>query len=164
MACHGHRLHANRDRERAARLTATENAWNSGLSPTAPETAITEATRPLTDAKWKHTIDGHYITWEAPGPQEAGIQFDAFAAQKDNGLLPTWIIRGGHAAHQPACALQLSANTLAALVQYIAFAMAEGQGTRLVQATADGPALRTAQAPASMATSLPTAYRPGRSR
>ncbi|WP_164551852.1 DUF317 domain-containing protein [Streptomyces sp. WAC 01529] len=143
---------------------ATENAWNSGLSPTAPETAITEATRPLTDAEWKHTIDGRYITWEAPGPQEAGIQFDAFAAQKDNGLLPTWTIWGGHAVHQPAWALQLSPNTPATLVQYIAFEMAEGQGTRLVQAAADGPALHTAQAPESMAASLPAAYRPGRSR
>ncbi|MEU8954995.1 DUF317 domain-containing protein [Streptomyces sp. NPDC048518] len=143
---------------------ATENAWNSGLFPTAPETAIAEATSPLTDAKWRHTIDGRYITWEAPGPQEAGIQFDAFAAQKTGSSLPTWTIWGGHTVHQPAWALQLSANTPATLVQHIAFEMAEGQGTRPVQPAADGPALRSAQAPATVAASLPVEYRPGRNR
>ncbi|MEU7646349.1 DUF317 domain-containing protein [Streptomyces huasconensis] len=143
---------------------ATENVWGSILSPTAPEAAITEATVPLVDAEWKHTIDGRFITWEAPGPQEAGIQFDAFAAQKDNGLLPTWTIWGGHAVHQPTWAVQLSAKAPAALVQHLAFEMAEGQGSRRAQAAADGPALLTPQAPASVATSLLAARPPGRSR
>ncbi|MFK4067027.1 DUF317 domain-containing protein [Streptomyces sp. NPDC029674] len=95
---------------------ATENAWHSGLSPTAPETGITEATVPLTDAEWKHTINGRYITWEAPGPQEGSVQFDAFAAQKADSSLPTWTIWGGHAVHQPTWALHLSAKTPTPLV------------------------------------------------
>ncbi|MFF9900966.1 DUF317 domain-containing protein [Streptomyces longispororuber] len=107
---------------------ATENAWGSDRSPTAPEAAITEATRPLADADWKHTIDGRYI-----------------------------------AVHQPAWALQLSAKAPTALVQYLAFEMIEGQGTRLVRPAADSPALRTAQTPAPVAASPPAAL-PGRSR
>ncbi|WP_282793127.1 DUF317 domain-containing protein [Streptomyces sp. CC224B] len=142
---------------------ATENAWGSGLSPTAPEAAITEATSPLADADWKHTVDGRYITWKTPGPQEGGVQFDTFAAQKADGPLPSWTIWGGHAVHQPAWALQLSAKAPAVLVQYLAFEMAEGQGTRLVRPAADGPALRTAQAPPTVAASPPAAL-PGRSR
>ncbi|MEV7193655.1 DUF317 domain-containing protein [Streptomyces sp. NPDC093510] len=81
------------------------------------------------------------------------MQFDAFAAQNDNRLLPTWTIWGGRAVHQPAWALQLTANTPATLAQYLAFEMAEGQGTRLVRPAADGPALRTAQAPAPASSS-----------
>ncbi|MFH9075682.1 DUF317 domain-containing protein [Streptomyces alboflavus] len=143
---------------------ATENAWGSGLSPTAPEAAITEATSPLTEADWKHTVDGRYITWEAPGPQVGGVQFDAFAAQKADSPLLTWTIWGGHSIHQPAWALHLSAKAPAALVQYLTFEMAEGQGTRLVRPAADGPALRTAQAPAPVAALSPVVQRLGRSR
>ncbi|MYT96641.1 MULTISPECIES: DUF317 domain-containing protein [unclassified Streptomyces] len=144
---------------------ANENAWGRSLSTSATEAAITEATSPLTDADWKHTIDGRYITWEAPGAQEGGVQFDAFAAQKADSPLPAWTIWGGHAVHQPVWALQLSANAPAALVQYITFEMAEGQGTRCVRPAApDGPALRTAQAPALVAASPPAAHFAGRSR
>ncbi|WP_172386653.1 DUF317 domain-containing protein [Streptomyces sp. MNP-20] len=143
---------------------AAENAWGRSLSTSAMETAITEATSPLTDAEWKHTIDGRYITWEAPGPQEGGVQFDAFAAQKADSPLPAWTIWGGHAVHQPAWALQLSVNAPADLVQHIAFEMAEGQGTRLVRPAADGPALRTAQARAPVPASPPAGQLPGRSR
>ncbi|MER5548590.1 DUF317 domain-containing protein [Streptomyces sp. NPDC002589] len=144
---------------------ATERARGRGLSTSSTETAITEATSPLADAEWKHTIDGRYITWEAPGPQEGGVQFDAFAAQKADSPLPTWTTWGGHAVHQPARALQLSANAPAVLVQYITFEMAEGQGTRLVRpATPDSPTLRTTPAPAPVAASPPAAPLPGRSR
>ncbi|ALO96674.1 hypothetical protein SHL15_5610 [Streptomyces hygroscopicus subsp. limoneus] len=144
---------------------ANENAWGRGLSTSATESAIAEATSPLTDAQWKHTIDGRYITWETPGAQEGGVQFDAFATQKADSPLPAWTIWGGHAVHQPVWALQLSANAPAALVQYITFEMAEGRGTRLIRpATPDGPALRTTPAPAPVAASLPVAQLPGRRR
>ncbi|WP_161624902.1 DUF317 domain-containing protein [Streptomyces spectabilis] len=143
---------------------ATENVWGSSPSPTAPETTITEATSPLADADWKHTIDGRYITWEAPGPQKGGVQFDAFAAQQANSPLPTWTVWGGQAVHQPDWALQLSANAPAALVQYLTFEMAEGQGVRPVRPAPDGPALRTAQAPAPVAALPPAVQRLGRSR
>ncbi|MFD4476403.1 DUF317 domain-containing protein [Streptomyces sp. NPDC058471] len=144
---------------------ATENAWGRSLSTSATETAIAEATSPLTDAEWKHTIDGRYITWQAPGSQEGGVQFDAFAAQRVDSPLPAWTIWGGHAVHQPVWALHLSGHAPAALVQYVTFEMAEGRGTRLVRpATADGPALRTTPTPAPVAASPLAAQLPGRSR
>ncbi|ELS55918.1 DUF317 domain-containing protein [Streptomyces viridochromogenes] len=144
---------------------ATEHAWGRSLSTSATETAITEAISPLTDSQWKHTIDGRYITWEAPGAHEGGVQFDAFAAQKTDSPLPAWTIWGGHAVHQPTWALQLSANAPAALVQSVTFEMAEGQGTRLVRhAMPDSPARRTTQAPAPVTVPPPAAQPPGRSR
>ncbi|WP_051852063.1 DUF317 domain-containing protein [Streptomyces sp. NRRL F-5650] len=144
---------------------AAENAWGRGLSSSITETAITQATSPLADADWKHTVDGRYITWEAPGAQAGGVQFDAFAAQRADSPLPTWIIWGGHAVHQPTWALHLSAKAPADLVQYIAFEMAEGQGTRLVlPASPDASALRTTPVPAPVAVPPPAAHLPGRSR
>ncbi|GAU71088.1 hypothetical protein SSP35_27_00090 [Streptomyces sp. NBRC 110611] len=128
---------------------ATENAWGHGPSTNITETAIAEATRPLADAGWKHTIDGRYITWEAPGAETAGVQFDAFAAQQTNSPLPTWTVWGGYAVHQPSWALRLSAQAPAVLLQDITFELAEGNGLGRVGPTApDGPALRTTQAPA----------------
>ncbi|WP_052230204.1 DUF317 domain-containing protein [Streptomyces sp. CT34] len=146
---------------------ATENAWGRGPSTRVTETTIAEATRPLADAGWKHTIDGRYIMWEAPGAEAAGVQFDAFAAQQTNSPLPTWTVWGGHAVHQPSWALQLSAQAPAALLQDITFEVAEGNGQRRVRPTApDGPALRATQAPAParVAASPPAALLPGRPR
>ncbi|WP_172381146.1 DUF317 domain-containing protein [Streptomyces sp. MNP-20] len=143
---------------------ATENAWGRSLFPTTA-TAITEATSPLTGADWKHTVDGRYIAWEAPGPHPAGVQFDAFAAQQANTMLPTWTIWGGHAVHQPHWSLQLSANTPASLVQHVTFEIAEGQEVRLVRpAASDEAALRTLRGPAPVPTAPTTTSFPGRSR
>ncbi|MFD9075857.1 DUF317 domain-containing protein, partial [Streptomyces lasiicapitis] len=143
---------------------ATEHAWGRSLFPTT-ESAITEATSPLTDADWKHTINGRYITWEAPGPHAGGVQFDAFAAQQTNSPLPTWTVWGGHAVHQSHWALQLSANTPAALVQHVTFEMAEGQGKQRIRpATPDRAALRTTPAPAPVAAAPSAARLPRRSR
>ncbi|AJT62567.1 hypothetical protein T261_0878 [Streptomyces lydicus] len=55
------------------------------------EKSVTAATKPLTDAGWKHTMDGRWIRWTSPA-EEAGVQFDAFAAQKPNSTLATWIV------------------------------------------------------------------------
>lgn len=117
---------------------ATENVWSRRDSAGMLESAVAEATIPLADAAWKHTIDGRYVSWVAPGPHEGGVQFDAFPAQQTNSPLPTWTIWGGHAADQPIWALQLSAHAPAALVQRISFAMAEAQGTRRVRPSTPG--------------------------
>ncbi|MEV0445553.1 DUF317 domain-containing protein [Streptomyces spectabilis] len=143
---------------------AAENDWGRSLFPTTAS-AITEATSPLIDADWKHTIDGRHITWEAPGPQAGGVQFDAFAAQQANSSLPTWTIWGGHAVHQPHWSLQLSAHIPAGLVQHVTFEMAEGRGVRLTHPTAtDKPAPHTPQTPAPVAAAPPSTLPPGHSR
>ncbi|WP_413754532.1 DUF317 domain-containing protein [Streptomyces sp. R-74717] len=59
-----------------ASADAAEIAAGSQVS----EATIGEATRPLADAGWEHTVDGRWIRWQAPGDHPAGIQLDAFAA------------------------------------------------------------------------------------
>ncbi|MER5302869.1 DUF317 domain-containing protein [Streptomyces lasiicapitis] len=93
------------------------------------------------------------------------MQFDAFAAQQANSPLPTWTVWGGHAVHQPDWAMQLSANTPAALVQHVTFEMAEGQGRQLMRpATPAGAALRTTPVPALVAAAPLAARLPRGSR
>lgn len=55
-----------------ASADATEIAAGSQIS----EATIAEATRPLADAGWKHTIDGRSIRWQAPGDRPVSVQFD----------------------------------------------------------------------------------------
>ncbi|MER5820733.1 DUF317 domain-containing protein [Streptomyces mirabilis] len=78
--------------------------------------------------------DGRWIQWKAPDDEPAGVQFDAFAAQKSHRLLPTWTMWGGNDVHQPTWALHFSANTPAAVLQDLAFELAEGQRHRQVPA------------------------------
>jgi hypothetical protein len=142
---------------------AGESAWGPAASLT--ETTITQATRPLADAGWKQTIEGHYIRWEAPREEAAaGIQFDAFAAgQRLGNALPTWTVWGGNAVHQHTWALELSAHFPTPLLQDIAFELAEGQGVRTVRpAPPEGPALRTIQAGVAPALPAPRPSNRGR--
>ncbi|MCX4884672.1 DUF317 domain-containing protein [Streptomyces sp. NBC_00847] len=52
------------------------------------EATIGEATRPLADAGWEHTVDSRWIRRQAPGDDPAGVQFDAFDAHCHRGALP----------------------------------------------------------------------------
>ncbi|MFJ8791376.1 hypothetical protein [Streptomyces sp. NPDC102462] len=57
----------------------TADAWESALGSPVTEKTVTTATRPLTDAGWKHKVaDGRWIRWEA-SDGAAGIQFDTSA-------------------------------------------------------------------------------------
>ncbi|MEH0658514.1 DUF317 domain-containing protein [Streptomyces turgidiscabies] len=128
---------------------ASDYVWGAGPATVVSETEIAEATRPLSDAGWKQTVEGRWIRWEAPGEDAAGVQFDAFAAQKPNSSLPTWTVWGGNAVHQPTWALHLSPYTPAAVLQDLTCELAEGQGHRQVPAAATPRrAMLTPQAPA----------------
>ncbi|MDX3751243.1 DUF317 domain-containing protein [Streptomyces sp. AK08-02] len=128
---------------------ASDYVWGAGPATGVSETEIAEATRPLTDAGWKQIVEGRWIRWEAPGEDAAGVQFDAFAAQKPNSPLPTWTVWGGNAVHQPTWALHFSPYTPAAVLQDLIFELAEGQGRRQVPAaTTPRLAMLTPQAPA----------------
>ncbi|MEU0775527.1 DUF317 domain-containing protein, partial [Streptomyces sp. NPDC006135] len=59
---------------------ADEDAWETAIGSPTTEKTVTAATRPLTDAGWKHTLDGRWIRWETL-QGDVGVQFDAFAAQ-----------------------------------------------------------------------------------
>ncbi len=100
-----------------ASADATEIAAGSQVS----ESTIGEATRPLTDAGWEHTVDGRWIRWQAPGGHPVGVQFDAFAAQAHHGALPAWTFWGGDDASTPRWALHFSPRAAASVLQDVAF-------------------------------------------
>ncbi|MFE3507864.1 DUF317 domain-containing protein [Streptomyces sp. NPDC059155] len=103
----------------------SEDLW--GSHPTlVTEKVVTEATRPLADAGWTHTINGHGITLTAPGPHSAGVRFDPLAAHPH----PTWTLWKGDL-NRPDWTIQLSPYTPAALLQNLTFELAHGEGVRI---------------------------------
>lgn len=138
---------------------ATQTAIGSQVS----EKTITTATQPLSDSGWEYTVDERWIRWRAPGEQAAGIEFDAFAAERPDGLLPAWTIWGGGTVHQPTWALGFSAHASAAVLGDLTFEMANGLVQRSTATPPRRPHLTThTQAPAPRPTSTPSA--PGRHR
>ncbi|MET9839518.1 DUF317 domain-containing protein [Streptomyces virginiae] len=60
---------------------AEGDGWDTAVGGQVEEKTVAAATRPHTDAGWEHTVDGRWIRWtNLTG--DAGVQFDAFAAQK----------------------------------------------------------------------------------
>ncbi|MFJ2297114.1 DUF317 domain-containing protein [Streptomyces sp. NPDC087894] len=94
-------------------------------SPVSEET-ISEATRPLADAGWEHTIDGRRIRWQAPGGRHVGVQFDAFAAQAHPCTQAAWTFWGGNVG-SPKWALRFSPHAAASVLQSVVFEVANGR-------------------------------------
>ncbi|MFD7017476.1 DUF317 domain-containing protein [Streptomyces sp. NPDC059928] len=112
--------------ESLASADAAEIAEGSKVS----EATIWEATRPLFDAGWEHTVDGRWIRWQAPGDHPVGVQFDAFAANAHQSALPAWTVWGGGNADTPQWSLRFSPHAAASVLQDVAFEVAN----RLTQA------------------------------
>ncbi|MGW8697611.1 DUF317 domain-containing protein [Streptomyces eurythermus] len=132
--------------ERMWHLTATDTApapmlqalldqlgdtdtWETAIGSSITDKTVTEATRPLADAGWKHTVDGRWIRWETP-QKDAGVQFDAFAAQNPGHYLPTWTLWAGQNPDRPTWAIHASTYTPAALLSHLTGELAEGIGIR----------------------------------
>ncbi|MFF8958603.1 DUF317 domain-containing protein [Streptomyces sp. NPDC014894] len=109
---------------------AAEHAWGRGPDSKITEKTLAEATRPLADTGWPQNTDGRCMTWTTPTDEPAGLRFDAFAAQRPNGTLPTWTLWGGNTADQPTWAIHLSAHAPAPLLQDLTFELSQGQGNR----------------------------------
>ncbi|MEU8918408.1 DUF317 domain-containing protein [Streptomyces libani] len=62
--------------------------------------------------------------------EDAGVQFDAFAAQKLNSSLATWTIWAGPSVDQPTWALHASPHAPASMIASLATELAHGSGTR----------------------------------
>jgi hypothetical protein len=105
-----------------ASTDAAEIAAGSQIS----EATIGEATRPLADAGWKHTVDGRSIRWQAPGDRPISIHFDAFAAHAPHIALPAWTFQGDGDAGSPRWALHFSPHAAASVLQDVAFEVANG--------------------------------------
>ncbi|MGC0400413.1 hypothetical protein RKD27_003057 [Streptomyces sp. SAI-126] len=108
---------------------AEDDAWETAVGSPVSEKTVTAATRALTDAGWKHTVDGRWIRW-ATLQGDAGVQFDAFAAQNPHSPLNTWTIWAGPSIDHPTWAIRTSAYTPASLLAHLTEELAHGTGTR----------------------------------
>ncbi|WP_327743351.1 DUF317 domain-containing protein [Streptomyces europaeiscabiei] len=108
---------------------AEGDVWDTAIGSPIDEKTITAATKPLTDAGWKHTVDGRWIHWTNLSG-DAGIQFDAFAAQQPNSSLATWTIWAGPSIDHPTWTITASPYTPSSLLATLADNLAHGTGPR----------------------------------
>ena len=108
---------------------AAGDAWETAIGSAATEETVAEATRPLTDAGWRRTVDGRWIRWETL-QADAGVQFDAFAAQNPHSTLATWTLWAGPSIDRPTWAIHASPYTPAPLLTRVAEELAHGTRTR----------------------------------
>ncbi|WP_406108350.1 DUF317 domain-containing protein [Streptomyces sp. NBC_01003] len=113
---------------------ADGDGWDTAVSAPVDERTVTAATQPLSDAGWKHTVDGRWIRWTSPAA-DAGVQFDAFAAQHPNQTLATWTVWAGPNADRPTWTLTASPRTPSSLLAHLAENLAQGTGSRRAQTT-----------------------------
>ncbi|MFE9141909.1 DUF317 domain-containing protein [Streptomyces tubercidicus] len=93
------------------------------------EKSVTAATKPLVEAGGNHTVDGRFIRWANPS-QDAGGQFDVFAAQQPDSTLAAWPLWAGPSIDQPTWALHASSRAPASMIASLATELAHGSGTR----------------------------------
>ncbi|MFJ4963771.1 DUF317 domain-containing protein [Streptomyces sp. NPDC088729] len=75
---------------------------------------VTAATQPLTEAGWKHALNGHGIRWTSPDG-DAGVQFDPLTAQHPQNAA-TWTIRAGPGTDRPTWAITASPHIPSSLL------------------------------------------------
>lgn len=98
---------------------ADGDGWDTALGSPVDEKTVTAATKPLADAGWQHTVDGRWLRW-TNASQDAGVQFDAFAAQQPNGSLATWTIWAGPTIGQPTWTIHASPYAPAPMIADLA--------------------------------------------
>ncbi|MEU0844043.1 DUF317 domain-containing protein [Streptomyces sp. NPDC005962] len=104
-------------------LLANGDGWDIPLGSPAAKKNVTTATKPLTEAGWTHTVDGRWLRWTHPS-NDTGVQFDAFAAQRPDSLLPTWTMWAGPSIDQPTWALRASPSAPALMIADLAEVLA----------------------------------------
>ncbi|NIY65629.1 DUF317 domain-containing protein [Streptomyces malaysiensis] len=142
----------------------TDNAgWDTPIGRPVDEQTITAAAKPLTDAGWKHTVDGRWTRWTNPS-EDAGVQFDAFAAQRPDSFLATWTIWAGPSIDQPTWAIHASPYAPAPVIAGLAAALVHDTGVRHQQRSRARP--RPPQLTAVSCAAAPTgpSVQPGRLR
>ncbi|MFG2707403.1 DUF317 domain-containing protein [Streptomyces sp. NPDC048386] len=141
---------------------ADEDAWETAIGSPTTEKTVTAATRPLTDASWKHIVDGRWIRWETL-QGDAGVQFDAFAAQNPHSTLATWTLWAGPTIDHPTWTITASPYTPAALLADLAENLAHGTGIRTHTPVKVKPTLHLTTTPTAPPPTAATAH-PSRSR
>ncbi|MFE9601603.1 DUF317 domain-containing protein [Streptomyces hokutonensis] len=104
---------------------ADGDGWDTALGTPVDEKTITAATQPLSNAGWTHTVEGRWIRWTTPAG-DAGVQFDAFAAQHPTQNLATWTIWAGPGADRPTWTLTASPSTPSSLLASLSETVAHG--------------------------------------
>lgn len=135
---------------------ADGDGWDTAIGAPVDEKMVTAATQPLSDAGWKHTVDGRWIRWTSLGG-DAGVQFDAFAAQHASQNLATWTIWAGPDPDRPTWAITASPHTPSPLLADLSETLAHETGTRQTQ---PGREHRTRLATSVSAAPAVTAGRP----
>ncbi|WP_408055024.1 DUF317 domain-containing protein [Streptomyces davaonensis] len=115
------------------RHLAEGDGWDTVLDGPVDEKTVTASTKPLTYAGWKHTVDGRWIRWTNLSG-DAGVQFDAFAAQKPDSPLATWTVWAGPSIDQPTWTLTASLRTPSSLLADLTADLVHGTGTRRTNA------------------------------
>lgn len=123
-----------------------EPDWGTTVSGPIDEKTVTVATKPLTDAGWQHTVAGRWIRWTSLAG-DAGVQFDAFAAQKPNSTLATWTIWAGPSIDQPTWTLIASPHTPSLLLADLAEDLTHGTGTRRTNTPPAAPSTHLSNTP-----------------
>ncbi|MEV6423708.1 DUF317 domain-containing protein [Streptomyces sp. NPDC051662] len=131
---------------------AEQDVWETTLGSPVTEKTVIEATHPLTDAGWEHTLDGRWIRWQTP-EGDAGIQFDAFAAQSPYNPLATWTLWAGPSIDRPTWAIHAFPYAPAPMIARLTEELAHGTGTR--QPSPGAPPQPTPK-PAAIAPTAPT--------
>ncbi|MFI5800588.1 DUF317 domain-containing protein [Streptomyces sp. NPDC051677] len=111
---------------------ADGDGWDTAIGAPVDEKMVTLATQPLSDAGWKHTVDGRWIRWTSPDGA-AGVQFDAFTAQYPSQNLATWTVWAGPDRDRPTWSVTASAHTPSSLLADLSEALAHETGTRQAQ-------------------------------
>ncbi|WP_330286072.1 DUF317 domain-containing protein [Streptomyces sp. NBC_00576] len=127
------------------------DGWDTVIGSPVTDETVGAATQPLTDAGWKHTVDGRWIRWTNPS-EDAGVQFDAFAAQNPNSPRSAWTVWAGPSIDQLTWAIRASASTPDGLLADLAKEIAHGSGIRKAhrhQAVRNASGVTTACQPAA---------------
>ncbi|MFI5751057.1 DUF317 domain-containing protein [Streptomyces sp. NPDC051644] len=111
---------------------ADGDGWDTAIGAPVDEKMVTAATQPLSDAGWKHTVDGRWIRWTSPAG-DAGVQFDAFTAQHPSQNLATWTVWAGPDPDRPAWAVTASPHTPSSLLADLSETLAHETGLRRPQ-------------------------------
>ncbi|WP_327370578.1 DUF317 domain-containing protein [Streptomyces sp. NBC_01217] len=119
---------------------ADGDGWDTAIGAPVDEKMVTAATQPLSDAGWKHTVDGRWIRWTSPA-EDAGVQFDAFTAQHPSQNLATWTVWAGPDPDRPTWTLTASPHTPSSLLVDLSETLAHETGLRRPQPA--GPERRT---------------------
>ncbi|MEU6814089.1 DUF317 domain-containing protein [Streptomyces sp. NPDC046860] len=111
-------------------LALSSDLGDSPVGDPLPQQAITEATRPLTDAGWQQSDSGRWTHWQTTAGTglHAGIQFNLVAAQNSHDSVPAWTLWAGPSLDQPTWTITASTHTPAALLADLAEELAHGTG------------------------------------